>query len=148
VKVIASAVLMFLTVTKWKVELVASNNQRAATVATELELELTLELELEIELELMELLELFEELLPPQLTPLSVNAVGTDVLGLFTLNPTFTVPLAARLPLYEALLTQTVLPLDVNTPSHPLTIVSLPLKAQQTCQLVTAAPLFFTDTEA
>ncbi len=93
VKVKVSAVLVFLTATKWKLDLVASNSQRAATDGATLLLEL-LELLGAMLLEL-----LLTGVLPLQLAPLSVKAVGTWVLGLFTTKPNCALALVAKLPL-------------------------------------------------
>jgi len=125
VKVNASAVLVFLNDTKLNVELVSSKSQRAAVVTlpelldTRELLELVTVLEdllelvtvlleerlalvialLEDLLELVAVLELVEEALPPQATPLKVKLVGTWLPGLFTRKPILTLPPEARLPL-------------------------------------------------
>ena len=112
----ASAVLVFLNDTKLNVELVVSNNQRAAVVTLPellevlelLELVTVLEDRLELvtvlleeRLELVTVLdELVEEaMLPPQDAPLNVKLVGTWLPGLFTRKPILTLPPEARLPL-------------------------------------------------
>ena len=98
VKVKASAVLVFFTATKWKVDLGASNNQRAMVPGVLLLDELLETMLLEDLLETTLLDELLEPV-PPQLAPLKVKAVGICALGLFTINPNCALALAATLPL-------------------------------------------------
>jgi hypothetical protein len=78
---------------------------------------------------------------PPQVWPFRVNEVGTEVEPVSEpLNPNEVVPPELIVPLYDALVTVTALPLWVSLPFHRLVTCSLPLKFQPTFQELIAEP--------